>query len=106
MTNPFTDVTLILAKVPAIFGLVTSHVTLATAFGILKVTGKVGLGFTSVRVVDHFLFLDFPRTLQLSYILLLEYSDELLGCGVDLRISVVTLLDANIRPCEIVPGQW
>ena len=48
MTNPFTDVTLILAEVPAIFGLVTSHVTLATVFGILKATGKVGLGFTSV----------------------------------------------------------
>jgi len=36
MADPIADAALILAKEPAIFGLMTLHVTLATAFGILK----------------------------------------------------------------------
>ena len=54
--------------------------------------------------MDRFLLRKFPRTSQSSHIFLLEYSDEFLGCGVYLRVTVVTLLDTNIRLHEVIPG--
>ena len=54
--------------------------------------------------MDSFLFFKLPRTLQSSHILLLEYSDEFLGCSICLRISRIALLDTNVQPREAVPG--
>jgi len=55
--------------------------------------------------VDSFLLLKFPGTSQSSHVFLLEYSDEFLGRGMYLRVTVVTLLDTNIRPREVIPGR-
>src|SRR5271168_5098398 len=102
VTESFADAALGLAKEPTIFSLVVLRTTLATA--IFKATRKRRLW--SESLVDSLRFFKFPGTSQSSHILLLEYSDEFLGCGMYLRVAIVALLDIYIRPREVVPGRW
>ena len=100
VTESVAIATLRLAEEPTIVSLVVPRTALAAT--ILKATRKGRL--RSMSLVDSFLLLTFPGTSQSSHVFLLEYSDEFLGRGVYLRVTVVTLLDTDIRPREIIPG--
>ena len=102
VTETIAGAALVLAKEPTVIRLVVLRTALAAA--ILNVTPKGRLW--SVGLVDSFLFLEFPGTLQSSHVFLLEYSDEFLGHGMYLRVAIVALLDTYIQPREVIPGRW
>ena len=58
------------------------------------------------RLGGQSLVFKFPKTSQSLHILLLEYSNEFLGCGMYLRVTIVALLDTYVQPLEAVPGCW
>ena len=100
VTEPAAIATFCLAEEPTIVSLVVPRTALAAA--IFEMTRKGRL--QSVGLVDRFLLLKFSRMSQSSHVFLLEYSDQFLGCGMYLQVTVVTLLDTNIWPREVIPG--
>ena len=102
MTEPAAIATFCLAEEPTIVSLVVLRTALATA--IFEMTRKGRL--RSMGLVDRFLLLEFPGMSQSSHVFPLEYSNEFLGHGVYLRVTVVTLLDTNIWLHEVIPGSW